>query len=230
MTMRRRTPVDQGSAIESWKWSSAVAPLMGFAGTGFLLLAIVVGCSYRPPSERCPQPANDNPECSAVEGAVLDTVFRLLRAPASHGPVVIRQEPNSWLPKNDALLPGMRQGLAQKLPSLRDETFSSFVSRNRRPCTLALTTLGGARIHFISTAEHCTIFSRGDGWNEFHRRFPGASGFEEYSLPGFSPDSTQMLVYWGSWRGPESGIGYYYLLERRASGWQIVGHSMAWVS
>lgn len=69
-----------------------------------------------------------------------------------------------------------------------------------------------------------------DGWDLFHRRFPGAQGLMTVSAVGFDPEYRQAMVYITNGRGLLDAMGLLFLLERTENTWRILAYHQVWVS
>ena len=59
------------------------------------------------------------------------------------------------------------------------------------------------------------------GWQEFHRRYPGAAGYVEFSAVGFNADKTVAVVYIGQHCGNLCGSGQIFVMQLSKRGkWQ----------
>jgi len=88
---------------------------------------------------------------------------------------------------------------------------------------------GGQR---ITKAAHDSIFNRrdaatgksgaGEGWNEFHRRYPRAKGILAVSTVGFDPGRTAAILYSEVSCGALCGTGSFTYFRRTPHGWDRV--------
>ena len=67
-------------------------------------------------------------------------------------------------------------------------------------------------------------------WDPFYAQFPGAQGLIRMSLPAFTPDHKDAVVYMQTTCNPLCGSGFYIELVRGKKGWRISRHENAWIS
>ncbi|MEO1074566.1 MAG: hypothetical protein AAFX41_01225 [Bacteroidota bacterium] len=122
--------------------------------------------------------------------------------------------------------------LPPDLSPLSEQTWSDFVRRNAEPAEIATSLPVPDVLDLVREDTIRSIFADGasDGWRAFRSRYPDATGFAVVSRVGFSPDSTEALVFASFSCGPTCGSGQYVQLQRRGNRWEAVGTSVAWVS
>jgi hypothetical protein len=82
--------------------------------------------------------------------------------------------------------------------------------------------------HVVAAAEELpgvrggTIGDDPDAWRSFRERYAGATGYFAVSAVGYNETKTRAMVFVVYVDGPQSGVGYYNLLERGSNGWRRV--------
>jgi len=86
--------------------------------------------------------------------------------------------------------------------------------------------------YFLVTNEEINaIFgARGNGWNNFYKKYPGAQGILLFSRVGFDRRRKQALVYAGDQSNYLGGAGYLVLLARKDGTWVVIKQAMIWIS
>ena len=72
-----------------------------------------------------------------------------------------------------------------------------------------------------------------DGWDVFHKKYPGAGGFIDLSAVGFNADKSIAVVSKGNWCGELCGEGSYYVLQKKDGKWVPLdwkGQRCRWMS
>ena len=135
----------------------------------------------------------------------------------------------------EAVVAAPQKQLSQVLatvPCLSVKAFASFFQRNVRPSSLQTTAPVPKdwRVLAKETINKPFRSKSPDGWEVFRQRYPDSNGSVRFSRVGFSDDGAQAIVYvdyrWG-WVG---GEGYLYVLQKSATGWQILYRDKLWVS
>jgi hypothetical protein len=123
-----------------------------------------------------------------------------------------------------------KERIAETWPDLAEETAEMLLERNDRRYPLSDGFSLPRPIVLISEAEQNEIFRDGGGWEEFYKRYPGAQGIMGLARVGFSPDRRWALAYVGNQYDWLAGVGYLYLLENTADGWEISDSLFLWIS
>lgn len=117
------------------------------------------------------------------------------------------------------------------LPKVQADTVANFYANTKE--TEQLTNRLSLNIpYFLVTNEEMkAIFgARGDGWDNFYKKYPGAQGVFFFSRVGFDRRRDQSLVYVGDLSGHLAGVGYLDLLAKKNGAWIIVKQDMLLIS
>ena len=87
-----------------------------------------------------------------------------------------------------------------------------------------------AHARLIWSDEFAAIFSGKGWWEDFYATFPDSRGYVEFTLPVFSPDRTQALLYVSHSCGGLCGTGWLVYLTKAAGRWSIADKTMLWIS
>jgi hypothetical protein len=75
------------------------------------------------------------------------------------------------------------------------------------------------------------VLSGDDGsGRDFYQRFPGTSGYAQFSLPALTADRQRALVYVAHYCDGLCGSGVAVTLENSPSGWRVVERLTLWIS
>ncbi|RDZ27541.1 hypothetical protein [Lysobacter silvisoli] len=98
---------------------------------------------------------------------------------------------------------------------------------NREPHPLLLAGIRGTQVESEANIERAFA---GGWWDDFYRKYPGASGIVRIGRPVLTKDRQQALIYVAHSCGGLCGKGMVYLLSRSGAGWSIVQEQMLWIS
>lgn len=117
--------------------------------------------------------------------------------------------------------------VAERLPTLRDDTRRSFIRANRPPVASAMAPPTRARLLFLRDSTSMRMYRERWKGAGIDAQLPDAAHVA-YLAPAFSTDGEQALVYIDWFRAALSGTSEYFLLERTSNGaWQVVGTVVA---
>lgn len=117
--------------------------------------------------------------------------------------------------------------LAQKLPSLSQETLDDFAARNRASSTLQ--NLFGHKVVLISAQEEEDALGDEKGWEKLRDKYH-SNGVVTFSAVGMNRQLNQAVVYVGHRRGLLDGAGRYCLLVKDGGEWRIKEKVDVWFS
>ena len=120
----------------------------------------------------------------------------------------------------------------QSFDSIPSELPASLVAASARRVPTAALPLPRP-VRTLSTAEIRALFRAGPhaGWEQLHRRFPGARLYVALSPVAFGADGSQALVYYEYHCGALCGAGYAAWLIREPTGtWEVRKTIGFWVS
>jgi hypothetical protein len=181
------------------------------------LVAVTIGLTAATAATQTPAA-----DIEAVYAAVLGDATLNGRTAARQVIVLQRQSDDpSWEwnvppPVPDLMDPRKRLSYAST------ETVQRFLDAIKTQDTLPAATLALAN-ETIDADDYKQLFTRErDGWQEFSRRFPGATGLIALSPVAFDSRKQEALVYTRRQCGFLCGEAYFVLLERRDGIWYIV--------
>ncbi len=107
-----------------------------------------------------------------------------------------------------------------------------FKSRNRHSQPLAQHFPEGIHVVFLSEIEHKSLFASSieEGWDNFYRKYPGASGITYLSRVGFNQKRDTALIYVSNVRNGEVGGGAYLLLTKSNGKWSVISRTRGWIT
>jgi hypothetical protein len=122
--------------------------------------------------------------------------------------------------------------IRNSMPTLSGETLESYLKRNDQSYPLPADMDLGREYRLINDEEKNGIFGSDayDGWDEFYRRYPDASGSTTVSKVGFNRNLSEALVYVGSQSAPLAGTGNLIRLEKKDGVWKVMDMVMLWIS
>jgi hypothetical protein len=129
-----------------------------------------------------------------------------------------------------------RRDLLRACPTVSEAMWASLVQSNSGDERVRLqpTTIDGIQISVLENESYGKIWVRGAsvdaGWAVFWQRHGGALGLFSLSLPVFSDDRQQSLVFVKCERSGEDGWGKFLCLRRGLDGWSVTAEYLAWVS
>ena len=118
--------------------------------------------------------------------------------------------------------------LTEYFPDISPATITGFLTRNNIPQSIRCLPFTTVSVKPLSRDEFQNILLEG-GWDLFYSRYPQASGFTTFSLPGYNTGDTQCLVYSSNVVGPLAGWGVLIYLEKETA-WTIRAVVMVWIS
>ncbi len=190
----------------------------------FIVLSLNLAACTASPTP-VPTPAAD--QVDAEEQAVY--AFLLPKMYKNHGYVIM-----ALTTTGPTGVDNTSQTLDYVLKNLHDvasETVASFRARNDTSQPLRKDMDLGSPYTLLTQAARNQIFSQNQsGWDIFYNRYPQAPGITTLSRVGFNAALDQALVYIGTQSNWLAGAGYYVLLKKGSSGWNIDQQVMTWIS
>jgi hypothetical protein len=192
--------------------------------SGILLIALGLAASQLPATA----------EAAIYSELISDSRCSGVGAVGAHGrrPVVVRDpvrpERQWWwnaFPHTDFL-----GSIPKWLPGIRTETVQSFVAHASESPDRRAAVFEELPVDVMSRAEVEVLFREGDGWLEFYKRHPAASGLIEFSPLGFSADGVEALGYCGRTSESLSGSGFLVHLRHDGQQWRAVSWRQVWQS
>jgi len=117
------------------------------------------------------------------------------------------------------------------LPKVQADTVANFYANTKETEQLTNGLSLNIPYFLVTNEEMKAIFgARGDGWDNFYKKYPGAQGVLFFSRVGFDRRRDQSLVYVGDLSGHLGGVGYLDLLAKKNGAWIIVKQAMLWIS
>lgn len=117
------------------------------------------------------------------------------------------------------------------LPEVQAATVADFKGNGKEAGQLEKRFSINVPYFLVTSKEISEIFhARGDAWNDFYKKYPGAQGILSFSRVGFDRRRDQALVYYGNQAAWLGGAGYLVLLAKTNGSWVIVKTSMLWIS
>jgi hypothetical protein len=117
----------------------------------------------------------------------------------------------------------------EQLPEVRSETLAGFQAANKQEYLLGNEFIPKRAYLLLSQEELGQLFPN-ERWLNFYNKYPTADGIWTLSRVGFSPDSTQALVYYEHACGLVCGAGFWSLLAKQADSWVVQSTIMVWIS
>lgn len=114
-----------------------------------------------------------------------------------------------------------RRVLQDGSSDLKEGVVNGFLRNNRRTRLIGAAKLAGPRVIARQGQSDGTFQTLG-------RQYPKALCVVSFSVPSFSTDGTQALVYCVRYVKPEDGEGRYYLLEFHEGAWKVVADIKSW--
>lgn len=116
--------------------------------------------------------------------------------------------------------------------AINNDLIESFIGANIESQKLENKFDNSLNIVLLSKEKKAEIFGTvGNRWTKFYSEYPKPSVIIELSRVAFNKDRTKALVYYGSqFDSGKGGIGYYILLKKGDSNWNIVKKIKAWIA
>jgi hypothetical protein len=150
---------------------------------------------------------------------------------------VIAAETNS-VAKNAFI--GYRTGITGSgatRPEVDEETSTDFDSKNKEVFKLADKFILPVPYSLATETELRRIFDGNqegklnmEGWDNFYKKYPGASGAISFSRVGFNAKKDQALLYVARQAGFVNGSGRFFVLSKRDNTWKIEKEVILWLS
>jgi len=100
--------------------------------------------------------------------------------------------------------------------------------RNRTPGTIEVPK--DPAVLLVPSAEVSKIFANGGWWPDFYQKYPDSRGFAEFSLPAYSADGDEALVYVGLHADGKWGSGRVVRLKLVDGNWKVTEVQYLWLS
>lgn len=120
--------------------------------------------------------------------------------------------------------------LTQQISGLSQEIVDDYQAKNIDSQKLENNFTVSSNVIFISEKQTKQIFRKGEGWNNFYKKYPQSSGLISFSNIGFNQERTQALVYVGINCGWLCGDGSFKFLQKTNGKWIIKDNVELWVS
>jgi hypothetical protein len=123
--------------------------------------------------------------------------------------------------------------LQTKLPTLKQGTYTNYLSKNRDVRPVNPADPGCVRIHLLTKSEGDELKASrraddpGAFWEAFRARYGNAVHIR-LSVPGLSKDGKQALIYYVASFEADAAWGSYCLLKPQGARWEIVEEYCAW--
>lgn len=197
----------------------------------FAMLASIPRVLHRQEQTQPPQKSGcePTPEDYSVYSAVLDD-FGPPEDPEEEwrGKKIIISDQTDVSQKADNAPWGFRSPSKQRPLA---ETIKNFDARMTSPCHLQALLKTKLSASLVSADDLSKIFKkRGDGWQRFYARYPGAGGYWTFSTVGYSENGEEALVYVGHHCGSLCGTGHLFLLAKENGTWIVKNRTMLWIS
>lgn len=136
----------------------------------------------------------------------------------------------------------------QTMQSFDKYMFNDFIKKNEQSVRIQPIEKFGDKITYLSSDSIAWIFRELNiptmllpeaideyydtheyGWDRFHYEF-GDQPIIHFSRPGFNKDKTKALIYIEYSDSPESGRGFFHILEKQNEKWMITEDLILWMS
>ncbi|MDQ3749432.1 MAG: hypothetical protein M3367_10550 [Acidobacteriota bacterium] len=114
--------------------------------------------------------------------------------------------------------------------SVNESVFQNFKEKNKVSENLIYLSECGEKCLLINHQEITKLFTKSNGWEELHKRYPTFRSLLTFSQIGFDGHKTKALVYMGYVNGMKAGEGFYFLLVKEEESWKIKEKINVWDS
>jgi hypothetical protein len=193
---------------------------MRFAAASLLLFASAAA-----------DPAPNRDEIAVYRAVLAEPSCNGLGRVPGHTTLVVQREADPltdswWRPVET----DRRVALERWFPQATPQEIQTFLQTERSARLLPTDALHAPGLITVDAAILSALGPGGDFWENFFKRYPGATGLIRLATVSVRPDQQRVFAYCGLGYGLLGGEGTLLLLDRTPTGWTVMAKQMLWES